>query len=162
MQRTIINHSITFHKHFQNMSKKLFILPAFIFGALLIFTGSSCGDKCKFDQKDFVGDYLVSEDCSASVATSYSVTLSANGETDVKITNVWNEFGNAVNATIDCETITIARQEPDSDGFFVSGSGIIEKSGGNVTINLTYTVTDETDPANIDTDNCSSTVYTKK
>lgn len=144
------------------MSKKLFILPAFIFGAILIFTATSCGDDCKFDQKDFIGDYLVSEDCSASPAASYSVTISANGETDVKLTNVWNLFVATVNATVDCETITIARQEPDSDGFFVEGSGTIEKSGGNVTINLTYTVTDETDPANIKTDNCSSTVYTKK
>lgn len=145
------------------MSKKLFILPAFIFGAILIFTATSCGDDCKFDQKDFIGDYLVSEDCSSSAAASYNVTISANGETDVKITGFWEYFSNTVNATVDCETITIPRQKPDSgDDFFVEGSGTIEKSGGNVTINLTYTVTDEADPANIKTDNCSSTVYTKK
>ena len=29
------------------MSKKLFLLPAFIFGAFLMTTTTSCGDKCK-------------------------------------------------------------------------------------------------------------------
>ena len=144
------------------MSKKLFFLPVLILGAFLVFTSTSCGDKCDFDQKDFVGSYVVTEDCSASPAASYPVVITANGETDVKITNVWGLFGNAVNASIDCETITIARQEPDSDKFFVEGSGTIEKSGGNITINITYTVTDETDPISILTDNCSSTVYAKQ
>lgn len=142
------------------MNKKLLVLPALLLGAILMFT-TSCGDDCKFDQKDFVGQYNVSEDCSSSAPSSYNVTVVANGEVDVKITNVWNLFQNSVNATIDCETITIPRQEPDGDKYFVEGSGTIEKNDGNITINISYTVTDETDPANILTDNCSSTVYTK-
>jgi hypothetical protein len=143
------------------MSKKLFFLPALFLGAFLMFTATSCGDDCKFEQKDFVGSYNVSEDCSASAAASYNVTIVANGETDVKLTNFWGLFVNSVNATISCETITIPRQEPDGDKYFVEGSGFIEKTDGNITINVTYTVTDESDPASIKTDNCSSTVYTK-
>jgi hypothetical protein len=144
------------------MSKKLFSLSALFFAAFVMFTATSCGDDCKFEQKDFVGSYLATEDCSASQATSYNVTITAGAsETDVKVTNVWGLFANAVNATIDCETITISRQEPDNDGYFVEGSGIIEKNDGNITVNMTYTVTDENDPTNILTDNCTSTVYAK-
>lgn len=154
-------HSITFHKLFQNMSKKLFFLPALFFAAFVMFTSTSCGDKCDFDQKDFVGQYNVSEDCSASAPSSYNVTITADGETGLRLTNVWGLFGGAVKATFDCETLTISRQEPDNDGYFIEGSGIIEKSGGNITINMTYTVTDETVPGDIKSDNCSSTVYTK-
>jgi hypothetical protein len=144
---------------FQNMNKKLLVLPALLLGAILMFT-TSCGDDCKFEQKDFVGQYNVSEDCSASAPSAYTVTIVANGEVDVKITNFWGLFANSVNATIDCETISIPRQEPDGDKFFVEGSGTIEKNDGNITINMTYTVTDET-TSTILTDNCSSTVYTK-
>lgn len=142
------------------MNKKLLVLPALLLGAILMFT-TSCGDDCKFDQKDFIGQYNVTEDCSRSTPTSYNVTIVANGEVDVKITNFWDSFGNSVNATIDCETISIPRQEPDGDKYFVEGSGTIEKNDGNITINITYTVTDENDPANILTDNCTSTVYAK-
>lgn len=142
------------------MNKKLLVLPALLLGAILMFT-TSCGDDCKIDQKDFVGQYNVSEDCSASSQSSYNVTIVANGEVDVKISNFWGLFSNSVNATIDCESISIPRQEPDGDKFFVEGSGTLEKNDGNITINITYTVTDETDAANILTDNCSSTVYTK-
>jgi hypothetical protein len=142
------------------MNKKLLVLPALLLGAILMFT-TSCGDDCKIDQKDFVGQYNVSEDCSASSSSSYNVTIVANGEVDVKISNFWGLFSNSVNATIDCESISIPRQEPDGDKFFVEGSGTLEKNDGNITINITYTVTDETDAANILTDNCSSTVYTK-
>ncbi|MEZ4894856.1 MAG: hypothetical protein R2778_17810 [Saprospiraceae bacterium] len=79
----------------------------------------------------------------------------------MNITNVWNAFLNSVNATIDCETITIARQEPDSDGYFVEGSGFYEKTNGVETITISYTVTKEAGGSVISTDNCSQTVYTK-
>ena len=123
---------------------------------------TSCGKDCKFSQSDYAGTYTVVEDCSASTAAAYSVTLIAGAtETDVKITNVWDSFIAATNASIDCETISIPRQEPDGDKFFVEGSGFIEKNDGTTTITLSYTVTDETDPANIKTDECTQTIYTK-
>jgi len=160
LPRTINIHSITFHKHFQNMSKKLSLIPALFFAAFVIFTSTSCGEDCKFDQKDFLGQYLAAEDCSLSPMASYPVTITADGETNVKITGFWELFGNAVNASLDCGTITISSQDPDSDGYVVEGSGNIEKNDGNVTINFTYTVTNNNvSPATID--QCSSTVYTK-
>jgi len=160
LPRTFNIHSITFHKHFQNMSKKLSLIPALFFAAFVIFTSTSCGEDCKFDQKDFLGQYLAAEDCSLSPMASYPVTITADGETNVKITGFWELFGNAVNASLDCGTITISSQDPDSDGYVVEGSGNIEKNDGNVTINFTYTVTNNNvSPATID--QCSSTVYTK-
>lgn len=143
------------------MSKKLFILPALMLVASVLFI-TSCGKDCKFSQSDYAGTYTVVEDCSVSTPAAYSVTLIAGAtETDVKITNVWDSFIAATNATIDCETISIPRQEPDGDKFFVEGSGFIEKNDGTTTITLSYTVSDETDPANIKKDECTQTIYTK-
>lgn len=43
------------------MSKKLFILPLFLLGALLLTTTTSCGDKCK--DKDCVNGTCIEGDC---------------------------------------------------------------------------------------------------
>ena len=118
---------------------------------------SSCGKDCSFNQKDYVGSYFVDEDCDNSTPAAYEVGVIAGAtETDLKLTNVWNTFLASVNATIDCETITIPRQEPDGDKFFVEGSGFIEKKSGITTITISYTVTDES-ASPISTDNCSTT-----
>ena len=143
------------------MRKNLFLLPALLLVASALFV-PSCTKDCKFKQADYTGTYSVVEDCSASTPQAYSVSILAGAtETDVKITSFWKLFGAAVNATIDCETITIARQEPDADKYFVEGSGFIEKNNGVTTITISYTVTDETDPAAIKSDVCTQTVYTK-
>ena len=141
------------------MIKKLF-LPAVLLTASAMFF-ASCGKDCKFDQNDYTGQYAVSEDCSASPAASYTVTVTADGETGVKFTNFWGLFGAAVDASFDCETVSIARQEPDGDGYFVEGSGFIEKADDQVTLTISYTVTDETDPANIKSDECTQTIFVK-
>ena len=143
------------------MSKKLFLLPALMLVASVLFL-SSCKKDCSFKQDDYSGAFSVVEDCSASTPAAYSVVIAAGTtETDLNLINVWEYFGAATKATIDCETITIARQEPDGDKFFVEGSGFIEKNNGVTTITLSYTVTDETDPAAIKSDNCTQTIYTK-
>lgn len=145
------------------MSKKLFLLPALLVIAALLFTPSCKDDSCDITQDDFKGQYAVVEDCTSSAPAAYTVTITVGAsEFDVKLANVWDTFTNAVDATIDCETITIPRQEPDGDKFFVQGSGTLEKGDNDViVITISYTVTDESDPANIDTDNCNSTIYTK-
>ena len=143
------------------MSKKLFLLPALMLVASIMFV-TSCKKDCSFKQDDYVGQYSVNEDCSTSPAAAYATIISAGaGETDLRITNVWDLFVANVTATIDCETITITRQEPDGDKFFVEGSGFIEKDNGVTTITLSYTVTDETDPSAIKKDECTQTIYTK-
>lgn len=141
------------------MIKKLF-LPALLLVASVVYF-SACTKDCKFKQTDYTGQYSVTEDCSNSPASAYTVTVTANGDTGLKITNFWGAFGNSVQATFDCETITIARQEPDNDKFFVEGSGFITKDGNTVTLTISYTVSDETDAANIKKDECTQTVYTK-
>lgn len=141
------------------MIKKL-ILPAFLLmGAALYF--SACTKDCKFKQTDYTGQFAVTEDCSSSAPTAYTVTVTADGETGLKISNFWGVFSNSLSATFDCETINIPRQQPDNDNFFVEGSGFIEKDGDKVTVTVSYTVSDETDPNNIKKDECTSTVFTK-
>jgi hypothetical protein len=143
------------------MRKNLFLLPALLLVASALFV-TSCGKDCEFNQADYTGQYSVDEDCSNSPAALYTVTIIAGStETDVKLSNVWEFFSGAVNATIDCETITIARQEPDGDKYFIEGSGFIEKNDGKTTITLSYTVTKEVDPSAVETDNCTQTIYAK-
>lgn len=146
------------------MSKKLFLLPALMVAASIFFI-TSCGEDetCDIVQSDYTGQYSVNEDCSSSAPAAYTVTISAGStDSEVLMANVWDSFGAAVKATIDCETITIARQEPDGDKYFIEGNGILEKRDNDViVITLSYTVKDESDPANILTDACSQTIYTK-
>lgn len=113
-------------------------------------------------REKFLGSWNVVEDCSSSPAAAYDIT-SSPGSTiiDVNITNFWGLFVAQVKATVDGDVITIDRQEPDGDGFFVEGTGTIDVSGAKPVITATYTVTDETDPANILSDICTGSVWTK-
>lgn len=117
------------------------------------------GTDCSTVSRDkFIGNFLVNDQCSSSGTSSYNVTIAASS-TDVTkalISNVWGTFANTVVATIDGSTMTIALQEPDNDGFTVSGSGTINGATGVITI--TYTVTD-TSTGN--TDSCNS-IWTKQ
>ncbi len=144
------------------MSKKLFLLPVLLLVLAAGALTTSCNKDCKTNQSDFTGSFSVTEDCSASAPTAYASIISAGAsDTEVLITNFWGAFQNSVKASIDCDNITISRQEPDGDKFFVEGSGTRTKDGDRVTITFSYTVTDETTPGSIQTDNCNSTVFTK-
>jgi hypothetical protein len=120
------------------------------------YEGTNCGTEVR---TKFLGTYTVAEDCSASAASSYIATITADATSiqKVKITNFWGLFNGQVSATVEGNNISIARQAPDSDGYYVVGTGVI--AGTVITWN--YTVTDETDPANILSDNCTTTTYTK-
>ncbi len=110
----------------------------------------------------FIGQYSVEEDCSASASSSYTTTITAGtGLNGVNITNFWGLFQNSVKATIDGNTITIARQEPDNDDYFVQGSGtVVVGANGKSTITFTYTVSDES-VSPIANDVCTNTIYTE-
>ncbi len=86
--------------------------------------------------------YKVVEDGSNSAAATYFITIepSSTDITKVLVANIWNTFANKAIASISGNKITFARQEPDSDKFFVEGTGTIT---GNV-ITMVYTVSDET------------------
>lgn len=112
------------------------------------------GANCETEMRTkFEGTWTTSDACSQSGNSSYLVTITAGtGITEVKITNFWDVFTNAVVATVDGTTISIASQQPDNDDFFVTGQGTI--SGNTITWN--YTIDDQGIPSS-GTDVCSST-----
>jgi len=116
------------------------------------------GTDCSIISRDkFKGTWTVQDNCSMSGTGSYVVTItSGSAITDVLITNVWGQFTNSTLATVSGNTISIASQQPDNDGFAVSGSGTISTDGNTITMN--YTVTDT---GTGDIDNCSNSVWTK-
>lgn len=115
------------------------------------------GDSCQTVSRDkFLGTFSVSDACSASGAASYQCTITASGTAinKVLIANFWDSFSNNVEGTISGSTITIPTQEPDNDGFTVTGTGTI--SANAITITLNYSVAD-----GVNTDVCQST-WTKQ
>jgi hypothetical protein len=127
-----------------------------------IFTQTSCDPFCKFDQNDYLGSYTIQESCSTSPPAVYDVTiLKGAAENEVKLTNFWDTFQGVVYATIDCETITILRQEPDGDKYFIEGWGFLEQQNGVTTITWSYTITDENTTPFVK-EECQSTIYTKQ
>ncbi len=116
------------------------------------FEGADCSTETR---TKFIGTYTVTEDCSLSASTSYVVSIIPGTNTsEVLISNVWDAFVAPVTATVNGNTISIATQEPDADGFTVQGSGTIN---GNI-ITMNYTVTDG---SNGDQDNCTTSIWTK-
>jgi len=110
------------------------------------------GDGCSIESReDMIASYTVADACSSSGAASFSVTVSksSNSADGILISNFWGAFINQVTATVDGDNITIPSQDPDNDGYLVSGNGTYS----NGTITLTYSVTD---PGN-GVDNCNST-----
>lgn len=110
---------------------------------------------CDTEQRaKFLGTFAVSDVCSNSGNSDYNVTISAGtaGITEVRVTNFYGLFTSAVVATVDGNTITIARQQPDNDNIFVEGTGTIS----GTTITFSYAISDETDSANIVTDSCTA------
>lgn len=107
----------------------------------------------------FLGSFAVIDSCSNTGTASYNCSITANSTdvVSVNITNFWGTFTNAVVATVSGNTITIARQKPDVQDFYVVGTGTIS---GTV-ITFSYTITDETDPNAIITDNCNNVTWTK-
>ena len=181
------------------MSKKLFLLPALLLGAMVLFAPACgeddpCADKdcgsgicdldgncncdpgyeydaeglCNVVSRDkFVGNYTVNETCSNSgTATPYPVGITAGASiTEVALSGFYGPvsgggFVAAVQATINGSEITIERQEPDNDNFFVEGSGSIDASKTPVVITITYKVTDETG-ATVVTNQCNNVTFTK-
>jgi hypothetical protein len=105
------------------------------------FEGTNCETLSRAKFLNAAG-YQVIEDGTSSTAGNYTITM-AQASTDsvsLYISNVWNSFANATKATVSGNTITIARQAPDADGYYVEGSGTYN----NGIITMKYKVTDET------------------
>jgi len=113
------------------------------------YEGADCATESR---AKFVGVYTVTGDCSTSgVKGGYDIEIVNSGVnvTSVLISNFWNAYVNNVVATISGNTITIANQDPDNDGYNVTGSGTY----ANGVITMSYTVSDGTT-----TDVCTSTM----
>lgn len=117
---------------------------------------------CSVEEREkFIGTWAVAETCNNSSA-NYTSVISKNGGgiNMINLSNMYTSFQNAVVATVTGNTFTIARQEPDNDGFFIESTGTVTINELETRVNLTYTVTDERVPGAIVTDNCTAT-FTK-
>lgn len=168
------------------MSKKIFYFFALL-GAMVVFA-PACGDSdpckdvecangtcfegvCDCEAGYFTdangsctinaaGVYNVSENCTVGIYSAEVLAGATAGE--LKIKGFWGEFVANVNVTVSGNNLTITRQEPDGDKFFVEGSGTWSvNAGGKVVLSLSYTVKDETVPGAIQTATCSAT-YTQQ
>ncbi len=119
------------------------------------YEGTDCAT---LSRAKFVGTYSVADACSASGSAAYTVTItaSATDETRVLLSNFWDFYAANVVATVEGNTITIASQDPDNDGFPVAGTGTYSASANTITFN--YTVTETATSQN---DVCQAT-YTKQ
>lgn len=99
----------------------------------------------------FTGNWVLSENCDLSGTDTYSLTIATSALADytLNIGNFWNAFTNTVTATVSGTNLTIANQDPDNDGYTVSGSGTVS---GN-TMTLSFTISDGTD-----TNTCTATL----
>lgn len=121
------------------------------------YEGASC-DTLSRDK--FLGTWSVNDNCSASGSAVYSVNIAPGTAVDrILIANFWNAYSAPVVATVSGNTLTIASQDPDNDGYLVSGMGTYSITGTTATISLAYTVQDTSSNPPI-SDVCS-TVYTK-
>jgi len=103
------------------------------------------GDGCETESRAvMIGTYLGSDACSSTGATSsYTSTVAAASASadGVLITGLWDRFFiNNITGTVDGDKITIATQEPDSDGYTISGTGTYADG----VISWSYTVTETT------------------
>ncbi len=114
------------------------------------------GDRCETEERaKFLATYTVSERQNSGVPYSFTagiVPLSSDVR-KVALTGFSDGlFASPIIATISGTSISIANQDPDSDGYFVEGSGTIL----NDVINLSFTIRGDDGSGNIVTDNYQS------
>ena len=112
------------------------------------------GTDCKTEVRaKFIAGYTVVDGCSASGAATYTIniTISSSDVTKVLLSNFWGVFTNSVVATVNGNSLTIASQQPDLDGYIVSGNGTISGS----TLSLNYTVIDPGGNTDVCSANCT-------
>lgn len=110
-------------------------------------------------REKFIGSWTVTDACTASSSSAYTVTATKNNTNllDLNITNFWDVFNANVVANVDGLTFNIARQEPDNDDFFVQSIGDATINAALNRVNVTFVITDETVPGVIAADTCTST-----
>lgn len=134
--------------------KKLFRPFLMVATVATVFAMSSCtkecdegyeGTDCKTEVRaKMLGDYNATESKNGGANYSYSgsIVTSSADVTEVfinRMPNGTNFFNTNVKATVSGNTLTIANQEPDHDGYSISGSGEFN-AGTPSTITFTYQV----------------------
>ncbi|MGD1844798.1 MAG: hypothetical protein ACFB10_05330 [Salibacteraceae bacterium] len=116
------------------------------------------GDDCNTEMRaKFIGTYTVAESCGANSATfAVTNTNSASDITRILMSDFADVFNSPVVITVDGNNLTIPDQEPDGDGFRLTGTGTTTDNGS--TFNLSYTVNNTN---NNTTFNCTA-VFTKQ
>jgi hypothetical protein len=102
------------------------------------YEGTNCDTESK---AKFLKNWTASDlQTGSSVPTPYSCVIATGaGITNVIIASTFADdfFVNNITATVNGNTITIGNQEPDSDGYKVSGSGTY--TNGSITWNYSLT-----------------------
>ena len=96
------------------------------------------GDRCTDESRvNLIGSYAVFDRCSRSRDSEYNVNISnsSTGVSGVSISGFWGTFVNDVTAMVNGTDIIILDQEPDGDGFTVSGNGTY--TDGSISLNFT-------------------------
>ncbi|NNC96298.1 MAG: hypothetical protein HKN92_12130 [Chitinophagales bacterium] len=114
------------------------------------------GTLCETESRTKVkGIWTVNDNCSLSGTSSYAVTVGNGATVDgITVDNFWEFFVNDVTATINGVVVTIPRQEPDADSFYVEGTGTYDATSN--TISFAYDISDESSTP-IVVDQCTST-----
>ncbi len=99
------------------------------------YEGANCAVETR---AKFIGNYQASERGSLSGNYIFPVTISNSSAdiTKVMLGNIYDTYTNPVAATVSDTTFTIASQDPDGQGYVVSGAGRISRT----TISLTYSI----------------------
>ena len=117
------------------------------------YEGTNCSTEVR---AKFIGSYPGMDACSTTGASgTYTSTIatSTTGVNSILITGLWEGFFiTAINGTVSGNEITVPSQEPDSDGFVIAGTGVMNADGTSIA--WTFTVTETT---NGSVDNCTLT-----
>ena len=111
---------------------------------------------CVDVRAQFVGTWTASDTCNRSGTATYNVEIALDPATQdgLLVSSFWNAFIAPVRASLSGDALSISRQEPDADEYFVIGTGVVDATGN---VSFDYRVSDETDPAAILIDRCQST-----
>ncbi len=133
----------------------LFSLSFFVFAAVSCDKKGGCTDPlaenfdpsaevengtCTLQREKFLGVYLGQASCLQPPNGLYqSEVIAANDNlNDILITNLAGRFNNPVRATVDRSAVTIQTQDPDANGFYISGSGTIIGNNLNISFQTIY------------------------
>jgi hypothetical protein len=147
--------------------KKLFRPFLMVATVAALFTVNSCtktcdpgyeGSDCKTEvrAKFLSAGATVKEKKNGGSEYSYSSTIIkvSSDVQKVALTKVANGFFNTnVTATVDGNALTITEQDPDGDGYKISGTGSVS----GTTLILTFSITGKDGSGNTVTDNYSGT-----